>query len=223
MMTALSALREECRQVSEVVLALSEEDFGRPTRCTDWNMKELLAHMRRSMARLDTALREPAPAEAPCDPLTYWHRHAEAGSEGLISDQAREIAAGFATGLDLAGAWDETWKDAVSAAERAEPGRIVPIYGMALELEGYLGTRVLDICVHRMDLEDALGRKCRVTDEAVAIVEQILVGLFGREPPAALGWDAVDFIETACGRRALTEEERGILGSQIAEGFPLIR
>ena len=221
-MSVVAALREECERVSVVALALSEEDFERPTRCTDWNVKELLAHMRRSMMRLDTALGEPAPPELPCDPLTYWYRHAESGSEGLISGQAKEIATGFATGLDLAEAWDETWNSAVSSAERAGPGRVVPIYGMALELEGYLGTRVFDICVHRMDLDDALGKESRGTGEAIPIVEEILIGLLGGTPPTELGWDAVHFIETACGRRTLTEDDRRILGQQAAERFPLV-
>jgi len=220
--TTLSALREECEAVSEVVLALPEGAFGRPTRCADWNVKELLAHMLRDMRRLVMGLEDPAPPKATHDDLGYWRQHEEAASAPRISARTTRFAAEFPKGTDIARAWDETWHQAVATAEHAAPGRIVSTWGPAMELDQYLRTRVLEILVHRMDLEDALGKDFEPADEAVSIVEETLAGLLGEEPPADLGWGGVEFIEAACGRRGLTEEERRILGSEATERLPLV-
>ena len=60
-----------------------------------------------------------------------------------------------------------------------------------------------------------------VTAGGSAVTREILVGLLGAEPPAALGWDDLTFIETGTGRRPLTPEDRDILGDRTA-GFPLL-
>src|SRR6266511_3336736 len=71
----LEALREECEQVSKVALGLSEEDFSRPTRCSAWNVKELLAHMYWGLNRARRSLAEPAPEVADTDSVTYWRSY----------------------------------------------------------------------------------------------------------------------------------------------------
>ncbi len=106
-------------------------------------------------------------------------------------------------------------------AAREDRGRIVSTWGPTLTLDEYLKTRVLEITVHRMDLEDALGQKGWGTDKAVSIVDDTLEGLLGEQPPSDLEWDMVEFIETGTGRRPLSEEEREILGP-LAERFPLL-
>src|SRR5207244_315103 len=46
------ALRTECEEVSKKVLALSEDDFAKPTRLAAWKVKELLGHMTRGVDRI---------------------------------------------------------------------------------------------------------------------------------------------------------------------------
>jgi hypothetical protein len=84
-----------------------------------------------------------------------------------------------------------------------------------------LKTRVLEVTVHRMDLEEAFGKKGWGTDQAISIVDDTLEGLLEQEPPSDLEWDVIDFIEAGAGRRPLTDEERVILGP-LAEKFPLL-
>jgi hypothetical protein len=121
----------------------------------------------------------------------------------------------------LADAWDELWPRTLDTARQADRSRIVVTWGPATTFDEYLKTRVLEITVHRMDLEDALGRKGWGTDLAVSIVDDILEGLLGEQPPSDLEWDVVDFIETGTGRRPLTASERAILGP-LADRFPLL-
>jgi hypothetical protein len=114
------------------------------------------------------------------------------------------------------------WREAIALAGGTDPARLVATtWGPTLRLDEYLKTRVLEVTVHRMDLEDALGRKGWGTDLAISIVDDILAALLGEDPPRDLDWDVVEFIETGCGRRPLTDREREVLGP-LAEKFPLL-
>lgn len=223
-MSSLSALREECEEVSQFASGLAPKDFELPTRCSEWNVKELLGHIYRDVDRIKAAIAEPAPAEATHDSATYFLYDAAEMAPG-VAERAKEVAGRFPTGASLVTGWDSMWPPTLATADAelvADPERIVTTWGPALTLEEYLRTRVLEVTVHRMDLEEAFGRKCWGTDEAVGIVDEILVDLLGKEPPHELEWDAIDFIETACGRRELTGEERSMLGVRAATKFPLI-
>jgi uncharacterized protein (TIGR03083 family) len=217
----LEALAEECEEVSKIVLDLLEDDFDRPTRCTAWNVKELLGHMYRDVDRTNTALASLPPPEATHDAVTYWTSYDPVTDGRDIADRAKELAGQFGSGTQLAESWDQMWRRAVRAAGKADRARLVATWGPVTTLEEYLRTRVLEVTVHRMDLEDALGRKGWGTDRAVSIVDEILEGLLGREPPSDLEWDVVDFIEAGTGRRELTGGERKILGP-LAGRFPLL-
>jgi len=217
----LEALREECELVSETVFALSEVEFALPTRLPAWNVKELLGHMYRDIERTHTGLAEPEPAEADTDAMTYWRAYDPRTDSGGVADRAKEVAGRYASGGELAAAWDVMWREAVDKAAAAGPDRIIPTWGPRMRLNEFLKTRVLEITVHRLDLDDALGRQGWGTDTAVGIVDDILVGLLGEEPPPELDWDVIDFIEKGTGREPLADDEREALGD-LAARFPLL-
>lgn len=220
-MSAASALREECEEVSRALGEIEDKEFEGPTRCSAWNVKELLAHMYRDIDNVARYLAEPPPAEATHDSVTYWNYDAAEMGPG-IADRAKQLAATFATAGDLVEAWNRRWPEICDLAEATDPHRPVATWGPVLTLEEYLRTRVLEIVVHHLDLEDAFGRTCWGTDEAVGIVDEILVDLLGKEPPHELDWDAIEFIERATGRREPTEHEKSLLGVRAARRFPLI-
>jgi len=218
---AFKALRGECEELSKVVLDLPEDDFARPTRCTAWNVKELMGHIYRDIDRINAALSSEPPGEATDDSVSYWRAYDPATDAPDIAERAKERADMYSTGHDLAAAWEELWPRTLELAEDADPARLVQTWGPVTRFDEYLKTRVLEVTVHRMDLEDALGRKGWGTDAAVSIVDDILEGLLGEQPPSDLEWDVVDFIETGTGRRALADSERKILG-RLADRFPLL-
>jgi uncharacterized protein (TIGR03083 family) len=218
---ALGALREECEEVSKLVLGLSDQNLSRPTRCAAWNVKELLAHMYWGINRAKRSLAEPAPAAADTNSVTYWRSYDPEDDAPDIADRARQLSAGYEAGSELARAWDELWRGVVESAASEDRGRIVSTWGPTLTLDDFLKTRVLEITVHRMDLQDALGQKGWGTDQAISIVDDTLEGLLGEQPPSDLEWDVVDFIEAGTGRRKLTDEERLILGP-LADRFPML-
>jgi uncharacterized protein (TIGR03083 family) len=221
---ALEALRTECGEVSRISGSLGEEAFARPTRLPLWDVKELLGHLYRGVERIRVYSAEP-PGTAPThDSVTYFRSFdglkGSADAAG-VADRAKEAADRFPTGRALVEAWDAMWPGVLAEAEAQDPSRVVVTFGPAVALEEYLRTRVLEVTVHRMDLEDALGVRGWGTDMAVGIVDEILVGLLGGEPPHELDWDVVDFIETGTGRRDLTARERKLLGAK-ASRFPLL-
>jgi hypothetical protein len=157
--------------------------------------------------------------------VTYFRAYdpSPGGSGALgVAARAKDVAARYASGRDLGAAWDELWPATLNRASAADRARVVVTIGPVLTLEEYLKTRVLEVTVHRMDLEDALGRRGWGTDTAVSIVDDILVGLLGTEPPRSLDWDVVDFIDVGTGRRELTEPERAKLGVRLSKRFPLL-
>jgi uncharacterized protein (TIGR03083 family) len=220
----LDALRTECGEVSRFVEGLTEDDFVRPTRLELWNVKELLGHVYRGVERIRVYAADP-PGTAPThDSVTYFRSFD--GSKGSadaagVADRAKEVADRFPTGGALVEAWDALWPGVLTEAEAVDPSRVVVTFGPAITFGEYLRTRVVEVTVHRMDLEDALGVRGWGTDGAVGIVDEILVGLLGGEPPHELDWDVVEFIETGTGRRDLTARERKLLGAR-ASRFPLL-
>jgi uncharacterized protein (TIGR03083 family) len=220
------ALREECEAVSDIVKVLDDPmDFAKPTRCPAWNVKELLGHLYRDVDRINAGLDSEPPAGATHDAVSYFRSYDStpggAGARG-VADRAKEVASRYASGRALAAAWTELWPATLDRASDADPSRVVVTFGPALTLEEYLKTRVLEVTVHRMDLDEALGRRGWGTDTAVSIVDDLLVGLLGTEPPRSLDWDVVDFIEAGTGRRELTDAERKTLGVRLAKRFPLM-
>jgi uncharacterized protein (TIGR03083 family) len=219
-MSTLSALREECAQVSAALGQIEDAEFEGPTRCSEWSVKELLAHMYRDIDNIAIYLAHPEPDLATHDSITCW-RDVPRMAAG-IADRAKGSAATFATAAALVDAWNALWPAVLDQVQAADPERLVTTWGPSMTLEEYLRTRVLEIVVHHMDLEDAFGRTCWGTDEAVGIVDEMLVDILGREPAHELDWDVIEFIERATGRKDLTAHERTLLGVRAAKRFPLI-
>ena len=218
----VQALADECEELSATTSGLAEEEFSLPTRCTEWNVKELLGHTYRGVNRINVLLADPAPPAADTDAISYWRAYVPEDDAPDIAKRGKEAADEFASGAELARAWDHMWRETVALAGRTDPARLVATtWGPTLRLDEYVKTRVLEVTVHRMDLEDALGRKGWGTDLAISIVDDILAGLLGEDPPRDLEWDVVEFIEAGCGRRALTDRERAVLGP-LATRFPLL-
>jgi uncharacterized protein (TIGR03083 family) len=217
----LEVLRGECVLISKAVLTLTDEDYARPTRCTAWNVKELLGHLYRDVDRINEALSTQAPQEHDNDSVSYWRAYDPIADAPDIADRAKDLAASHPTGESLAAAWDQMWPRALEAAGGADRSRVVVTWGPALTLDELLKTRVLEVTIHGADLADAVGRPPWATPEGLEITNAILRGLLGADLPRELGWDEVTLMEKGSGRGELTAEERKILGS-LAETFPLM-
>jgi uncharacterized protein (TIGR03083 family) len=218
---ALDALREECQALSELVLGLPEEEFGRPTRCSAWNVKELLGHLYRGVDRTNWALDDEESVVPDEDSVSYWRRYDPSHDSKDIADRAKEVADRFSSGQQLAAAWDELWRRALGRAGTTARDRPMKTWEPILTLDDFLRTRVLELTVHRGDIMDALGIPPAPSEGGLDITQEILLGLLDADLTALPSWNGLDFIEKGTGRQPLTDEDRKALGD-LANSFPLL-
>jgi uncharacterized protein (TIGR03083 family) len=216
----VDVLAEDCRRVSELLLGLREADFGLPTRCRPWDVKELAAHLWRSLFRIPVALAAEPPESADTDSVSYWRSYDPPTDAPAIADHARATAREHATGHALAISFDELMRDAIERARREEPGRLVKVWwGPRLRLDEFLTTRVVEVVVHGLDLTDAVRHRAVATERGLAMVGGTLEALLGRAAPAR--WSAIELVEKGTGRVALDETDAVELGP-VAGAFPLL-
>lgn len=214
-------LAAECARVSAVVLGLTKQEFTLPTRCHPWDVKALIGHVWRDMDRLRTGLAQPAPPSPDTDAVSYWRSYDPLAKGPEIADRAREVAGRFPTGAELALDLDFNWREGVEAAREHPDDRAIATWGPALRLDEFLGTRILEVVVHGLDLAAALTMEPWLTDAGSSITCGILFGLLDADLPEAVGWSELTFIEAGTGRRALTDSEMAALAG-LAGRFPLM-
>lgn len=215
-------LAAECAAAADVLLGLAEDEFSLPTRCPAWDVKAVAAHLWRDVDRILVYTAGPAPAGADSDAVAYYRSGYDPVADAPdVARRAIVVADGFATGADLARDFDRRWRLAVDVARSLPGDRLVRTFGPCLRLDEYLCTRTLEAAIHGLDLADALGRVPYVTSDATALVRAMLVALLGEEPPPALGWDDIAFLETGTGRREPTPYQRELLGP-LADRLPLL-
>lgn len=217
----VDALRRECELLSELVAGLPEEDYARATRLPAWTVKQLLGHLYRGVDRINHGLDEPEPPAADADSVTYWRIDDAVTADDEIARRAIAVADEFDSGQALGSAWDELWRRTTARAADEDPERLVTTWRPALTLSEYLRTRVLELTVHRMDLNAALGLPPDPTEDALAITEETLLALLDPPPPGTSPVEGVAFVEIATGRREPTEDEREALGD-LAGRLPVI-
>ena len=88
-----------------------------------WNVKELVAHLYRTINRINTGLDQTVPPEPDYDSVTYWRSYDPTIDSSDIADRAKELAASYGSGQELVSAWDEMWRRALGRARRHE-GRL---------------------------------------------------------------------------------------------------
>jgi uncharacterized protein (TIGR03083 family) len=218
---AIQALKLECALVSETALALSEEEFSRPTRCPAWNVKELVAHMHRDIERIVVSMAVEVSGRPDVDAVTYWRSYDPVGDAPTMADRSKARADSYRTGLEVAIVWDDLWRHALDLVEGEPPSRPFATWGPVMLLEEFLKTRVVEITVHGMDLADALGRDPWPTSEGLDTTIEILRGSLGGQPVGELEWGPMTFVEKGTGRQPLSDVERRTLGP-LAARFPLL-
>lgn len=85
-------------------------------------------------------------------------------------------------------------------------------HGDAMTVDDFLVTRVVELGVHGLDLAAAVGRQPWLSDEAAAVIADLLSGGRERAMCDPLNWDRRTFIAKATGRARATDAERAELG-----------
>jgi uncharacterized protein (TIGR03083 family) len=197
--TELTAFAAECESVEATLVSVPAEAWTRPA-LGEWTLAELTAHLIGAAAKIAEYAEQPVPegAEPACDRVEYW-RFDLAAEAPAIAARARARAASLDAGPSPV-AFSTAWRESANIVlERGLDSLIATLRGPML-LREYLATRVLEVCIHHMDVRAALDQPPAATPEAGRITMAILEGLLGDRRPRNLG--RTRFILAATGRTA---------------------
>lgn len=179
----------------EVCAGLSEEEWARATRCGDWNVAALAAHVSSGVGGMAALLDDrrvdgPADLRTAADLLRAVKPSAEVASRlaERVADQARDDGA-ESTSAELV----ERFRTGVALCERlrGQLHQSADYFGRGTStLEAAVDLRIVEALVHILDLQEALGRPVDFPQDGMRITIAFLVDLV---PPVA-------FIELATGR-----------------------
>jgi uncharacterized protein (TIGR03083 family) len=197
----LRALVMELGALDAVIGSISAADLARPTRCPDWSLEVLLAHLVRGVDRLRAYLSEGFPDEPPSIGwLSYWTTIAVVADSASITERARTFA-GQVNNRAVSKVWTDVHQRALQVVHAAPPDRGVPTPFGVLRLDHYLPTRVVEVTVHGLDLRHALGLEEVVTPGALEVTANVLDNLLpGDRAPGHE--DDLRFVLAATGRLA---------------------
>jgi len=183
----------------------------------------LVAHMARGAMRINDMLAtEPLEIEPEVDGVTWWQTDLEAIAPEILQ-RALDDAERIGDAAAMIRYWDTEWVRALQGARTAVAAGDPVLRGFlgAIRMSEFLRTRCVEVVVHHMDLDDAVGHTLHPDAEALEIVGDVLRGLLGTDLRAT-GVDDVRFVLIGTGRAELTDDERTYLGP-LADKFPLLR
>jgi uncharacterized protein (TIGR03083 family) len=181
---------------AETGRAMTEEQWRRPTRLGEWDVRSLYAHAAwwpSGLSLLVDSVRDAEPTHATAAALLRDFNAPDGianTTRDTVAADARQNAAKYGT-EQLIERFAGTGPRAISTARRLGPV-VIDYFGVALlRLDEAIAIGVLEATVHLLDLRRALGRPPEVP---VAALTQTVAVLAEMTP-------AVEFIEAATGRR----------------------
>jgi uncharacterized protein (TIGR03083 family) len=210
----LVALRQETVALSAVLHPLDPAQFDRPTNCPPWDLRELVVHTAASVS-IPSPFPSVDPQSVPSSAADYYRRPERNTRQYRQRnvERTRQLSRQVLAGTSPARWFDEVTHDAVTKLSEDDLNRIVLISERgAMRLADWVITRVISVAAHGLDVALTLGRQPWTTSSAMTVIRPVFVELVGAEPPASLNWDDHTLLATATGRRALTAEERILLG-----------
>ncbi|MFF7735690.1 maleylpyruvate isomerase N-terminal domain-containing protein [Streptomyces sp. NPDC007984] len=201
------------------VADLSDEDFGRPSGCTGWLVRDLVCHLVVDAQDVLITLATPSDREPTRDALTYWDvsRTPPTGDDPLDALTVRLAAAYEDPGL-LKFHLDDVGSAAGRAALLADPAGRVGTRGEILTVGDFLSTYVMEWTLHHLDLIAHLPGAEQPPAEGLTRSREMLEEIVGSPFPSA--FHDVDALLIGTGRRAATGQERAGLGP-LAPKVPL--
>ncbi|MEU3888738.1 maleylpyruvate isomerase N-terminal domain-containing protein [Streptomyces sp. NPDC029041] len=201
------------------VAALSDEDFGRPSGCTGWLVRDLVCHLIVDAQDVLITLATPADREPTRDALTYWDVSdtPPTGDDPLDALTVRLAAAYEDPGL-LKFHLDDVGSAAGRAALLADPAGRVGTRDEILTVGDFLSAYVMEWTLHHLDLVAHLPGAKPPPAEGLARSRDMLERIAGSPFPSAC--TDVDALLIGTGRRAPTEAEQAGLGD-LASRVPL--
>ncbi|MFH8798320.1 maleylpyruvate isomerase N-terminal domain-containing protein [Streptomyces sp. NPDC017936] len=203
------------------VAGLPDEDFGRPSGCAGWLVRDLVCHLVVDAQDVLITLVTPAEAEPTRDAVTYWEvAPAPPAGDDPLDVLTVRLAAAYEEPRLLRFHLDDVGSAAGRAAALADPGLRVATRDQVLTVGDYLGAYVLEWTLHHLDLVAHLPHAAGPPAEGLARSREMLEEIAGAAFPASFS-DA-DALLVGTGRRAPTDAERAALGEPAARRLPFV-
>lgn len=198
------------------VAALDPQDFGQPSGCAGWLVRDLVCHLIIDAQDVLITLVTPTGAEATRDALTYWEvsRTPPTGKDPLDALTVR-LAAAYGDPALLKFHLDDVGSAAERAADLADPHARVGTQGQVLTVGDYLDAYVLEWTLHHLDLVAHLPGVPGPPAAGLARSRAMLGDITGARFPAEFSDD--DILRLGTGRRAPTDLELTALGETAAQ------
>jgi uncharacterized protein (TIGR03086 family) len=143
---AIEMYRRAIEMFGQRVMAIGPEDWGRPTPCSDWSVRDLVHH------------------------LVYEEVWAPPLFEGQTIADIGDRFEGDILGADPQAAWKESAAGAVAAADGPLLDRTVHLSFGDVPGREYLGQLTADHVIHAWDLARGIGGDDRLDPELVQFV-----------------------------------------------------
>ncbi|MFI9169340.1 maleylpyruvate isomerase N-terminal domain-containing protein [Streptomyces lincolnensis] len=202
------------------VADLDDEDFGRPSGCAGWLVRDLVCHLVIDAQDVLITLVTPADTEPTVNAVTYW----KVGHEPPTGDDPLDalivrLAAAYEEPHLLKFHLDDVGSAAGRAAELADPEARVSTQDMVLTAGDYLTAYVLEWTLHHLDLIAHVPGAPAPPADGQARSRAMLEEIAGTAFPAS--FSDTEALLVGTGRREPTEAEKAELGA-LAVKLPFV-
>ncbi|TCC45264.1 maleylpyruvate isomerase [Kribbella capetownensis] len=197
-----------------------EEDFGKPSGCAGWLVRDLVCHLVIDAQDVLITLATPAESEPTRNAATYWKvSHTPPTGDDPLDALIPRLAAAYGDPGLLTFHLDDLGSAAGRAAVLADRGARVSTKEQVLTVGDYLSAYVLEWTLHHLDLiahrPSADAPPAETLAAARALLEEIAEASFPTE------FSDTDVLLMGTGRRTPTDAEETTLGDLTAR-LPLI-
>jgi uncharacterized protein (TIGR03083 family) len=194
-----TALSGQGRLVANLLKSIPEGQWQNPSRLPGWDIHTLAAHTLRALTTLLAYCEKPLHGSSPsCNRVNYYNMNGPAMADG-VTKRAKEAAAQY-TAAELPDVFVKTLEKAEAVLKTIPPNTVILAAMGPIYVSEYIGTRVLELVVHGLDLQASLGLPFKSDPIATKVTVEILDGITPKIRPADLS-DDIDFIEATTGRK----------------------
>lgn len=192
-----------------------DEDFGLPSGCTGWLVRDLVCHLVIDAQDVLITLVTPAGTEPTVDAATYWQLVDPPTGEDPLDALIPRLAAAYGDPSLLKFHLDDVGSAAHRAARLADPGVRVSTRDEVLTTGDYLSAYVFEWTLHHLDLIACRPSAAGPSAESMAGARALLERIVGHRFPAAI--PDKDTLLIGTGRRPPTGAETVALGDLAAK------
>ena len=201
------------------IAEIPDEDFGRPSGCTGWLVRDLVCHLVIDAQDVLITLVTPTDAAPTANAVTYWDLVEPPTGEDPLDALVPRLAAAYGEPRWLRFHLDDVGSAAGRAAELADPALRVSTQDKVLTVGDYLSAYVLEWTLHHLDLIAHLPSAAAPPAETLAAARASLEEIAGTPFPAS--FTDADALRIGTGRCPPTPADEAALGG-LAATLPLV-